>query len=92
MKYNKKIIDEFNRLNKQIKFDIDASKNKKEEIANSYRLLTIQKIIKILEQFPEKITSPEQLKDIKGIGKGTLARIDEILHLFTFQTPIFSKF
>jgi hypothetical protein len=78
-KVNKVIINEFNKLIKQIKFDIDASKNKKEEITNSYRLLTIQKIIKILENFPEKITSSEQLKNIKGIGKGTLARIDEIL-------------
>jgi DNA polymerase beta len=79
MKENNKIIDEFNRLIKQIKFDIDASKNKKEEIANSYRLLTIQKIIKILEKFPDKITNSEQLKDIEGIGKGTLSRVDEIL-------------
>lgn len=79
MKENDKIIDEFNKLIKQIKFDIDSSKNKKEEISNSYRLLTIQKIIKILEKFPEKIISSDQLKNIDGIGKGTLTRIDEIL-------------
>jgi len=76
---NNKIIQEFIKLTKQIKFDIDTSKNKKKEIANSYRLLTIQKIIKILEKFPDKITKSEQLKNIAGIGKGTLNRIDEIL-------------
>ena len=63
MKVNKEIINEFNKLIRQIKFDIDASKNKKEEITNSYRLLTIQKIIKILVNFPEKITSSDQLKE-----------------------------
>ena len=76
---NSKIISEFIKLTKQIKFDIDKSKNKKEELANSYRLLTIQKIIKILEKFPDKIISSEQLKNISGVGKGTLDRIDEIL-------------
>ncbi len=76
---NNKIISEFVKLTKQIKFDMDATKNKKEELAQSYRLLTIQKIIKILEKFPNKITSTDQLKNIDGIGKGTLSRVDEIL-------------
>ncbi len=76
---NSKIINEFIKLTKQIKFDMDLAKNKKAELAQSYRLLTIQKIIKILEKYPNKIKSSEQLKDIDGIGKGTLARIDEIL-------------
>ena len=76
---NQKIISEFYRLIKQIKYDIDLAKNKKEELVQSYRLLTIQKIIKILEKYPEKITSGEQLKDIEGVGKGTINRINEIL-------------
>jgi DNA polymerase beta len=76
---NLKIINEFYRLIKQIKYEIDLAKNKKEELTQSYRLLTIQKIIKILEKYPEKITSGEQLKDIDGIGKGTINRINEIL-------------
>ena len=29
--------------------------------------------------YPEKITKGEDLKDIKGIGKGIISRIDEIL-------------
>jgi len=76
---NQKIIDEFNKLINQIKFDIDTSKNKSEKLIHSYRLNSIQKIIKILENYPKKITSSEQLKDIKGIGKNSLQRIDEIL-------------
>jgi len=76
---NKKIIDEFYKLVNQIKFDIDSAKNKKEEMAQSYRLLTIKKVIKILEKYPEKITSGEQLEHLDGIGKGTVARINEII-------------
>ena len=76
---NAKIINEFIRLIKQIKYEIDLAKNKKEELTQSYRLLTIQKVIKILEKYPEKITSGQQLKDIDGIGKGTINRINEIL-------------
>lgn len=76
---NNKIINEFIKLTKQIKFDIDKSKNKKEELSNSFRLLTIQKIIKILEKFPDKIVNSDQLKNLPGIGKGTIDRINEIL-------------
>ena len=79
MANNQKIINEFIKLIKQIKYEMDLAKNKKEELGQSYRLLTIQKVIKILEKYPEKITSGEQLKDLDGIGKGTINRINEII-------------
>jgi DNA polymerase beta len=76
---NKKLIDEFKRLAKQIKFDIDHVSNKKQQIINMFRLKTINNVIKVIEEFKEPIKSSEQLKGIKGVGKGTLERIDEIL-------------
>ena len=79
MANNQKIINEFIKLIKQIKYEMDLAKNKKEELGQSYRLLTIQKVIKILEKYPEKITNGEQLKDLDGIGKGTINRINEII-------------
>lgn len=78
-KYNKKIIDEFKKLVKQIQFDIDNAKNNKDLIKHSFRLQSIKKILDVLENFPDKITSSNQLKNISGIGKNSLKRIDEIL-------------
>ena len=73
------IIDEFNKLSKQIKFQIDHSKNKQEKLVNSYRLQAIDKVIKILTLFPTEITNIEQVKNIKNIGKSSIDRISEIL-------------
>ncbi len=76
---NDNIINEFIRLTKQIKVDIDSEKTKKEQLSQSYRLLSIQKVIKVLEKYPEKIKSGKQVEHLEGIGKGTVNRIDEIL-------------
>ena len=76
---NIKIIDEFIKLVDQIKFDMDHTVLDKEIIRHSYRLMQIKKIINILKKYPKEIKSGKQLKDIKGIGKGTIDRINEIL-------------
>ncbi len=76
---NSKIIDEFERLIKQIKFDIDNAKDKKEELIHSFRLSSISKVLKLIKSYPNKIKSSDDLKGIKGIGKNSLNRIDEII-------------
>jgi DNA polymerase/3'-5' exonuclease PolX len=76
---NDDIINEFEKLIKQIKFDIDTAKNKKESLIHSYRLATIQKVIKVIKEYPTKIKNGDELKDIKGVGKGSIDRINEIL-------------
>ena len=78
-KSNNLLIEEFQKLKKQIRFDIDHAQNKKKRLSNSFRLQAIDKILSVLQNFPNKITSSEQLKGIKGIGKNTLERVDEIL-------------
>lgn len=78
-KINNKIIEEFNKLVKQIQYDIDHEKDKNTKLKHSFRLQSVKKALQIIENFPDKITSSVQLKDIPGIGKGTLDRIDEIL-------------
>lgn len=75
---NNLIIDQFKLLTKQIKFDIDFTTGKK-QMVNMYRLSAIQKVLKILEKYPDKITSASQLTNIKNIGKKSLERIGEIL-------------
>lgn len=75
---NQKIIDQFILLQKQIEHDM--SNNTDEELSkNRFRLAHIKKAIGILKKFPKKITSSNDLKGIEGIGKGILARVDEIL-------------
>ncbi len=76
---NENIINEFIRLTKQIKVDIDTARTKKEQLSQSYRLLSIQKVIKVLEKYPEKIKNGKQVEHLEGIGKGTINRIDEII-------------
>ena len=66
---NQLIISEFQKLIKQIKFDIDHEKNKNIKTKHSYRLQAINKIIKILINYPDEIKSSEQLKNIKGLVK-----------------------
>lgn len=75
---NKQIIDQFKLLLRQIQIDIDFTTGK-EQMINTYRLQSIKSVIKTLEKFSTEITSSDQLKGIKTIGKGSLKRIDEIL-------------
>lgn len=76
---NEKIVREFEKLIQQIKYDIDHSQSKNESMTNYYRLRQITKSLDIISKYPKEIKSGIQLKGIKGIGKGTMSRIDEIL-------------
>ena len=75
---NSKIIEQFELLVNQVKLDIDFSSGFI-QTKNMYRLAAIQKVLKILEKYPEKITLAKQLAGIKNVGKKSLARIDEII-------------
>jgi DNA polymerase/3'-5' exonuclease PolX len=79
MTLNSKIINEFKRLLKQIQFDIDNTIDNKEKIKNTFRLKNIKNALLIITKYPEKIKDGNDLKEIKGIGKGTIDRINEIL-------------
>ena len=73
------ILNEFNKLIKQIQFDIDNSSNKAESTKHMFRLQSIKKAINAIQNINFNIKSVDQVKDIQGIGKGSLARIAEIL-------------
>jgi DNA polymerase beta len=75
---NDNIISELNKLAKQIEYEIDHAP-KSDRVKNMFRLLSVRKTIKIIEKYPKTIKSADELKDIEGIGKGTLSRLDEIL-------------
>jgi DNA polymerase/3'-5' exonuclease PolX len=75
---NDVIVNNFKLLVKQIQYDIDFTTGK-EQSKNMFRLKSISTALKAIENYPEKITNSNQLKNIKGIGSGTLKRVDEIL-------------
>jgi DNA polymerase/3'-5' exonuclease PolX len=76
---NQKIVKEFEQLIEQIKIQIDNAPTTKDYISNSFRLKQISNSLEIIKKFPKEIKNGNDLKDIKGIGKGTIKRIDEIL-------------
>jgi len=76
---NELIISEFEKLLKQINYDIDNEKDKIKRNINIFRLKQITNALDIIKNFPNEIKSGSQLKEIKGIGKGVIGRIDEIL-------------
>lgn len=81
---NNTIIDEFSQLILFIENEIKKNKeeeNKKELNVNNFRLRQMKNIFKILKNYPDKITisNYQELKNVDGIGKGTLDRLKEIL-------------
>ena len=86
METNKIIIDVFTKLIKQTEedcYNLKESGKKKEATACQFKVKNYIKGLDIIKGFPEPITQPSQLKDIKGIGKGILSRIEEILETQT---------
>ena len=74
------IINEFKKLQQQIIFDIDNTSGLI-KLKNQYRLKSIIFTIKMLEKYSKKKITSEDLTElfkIKGIGKGTIKRIEEI--------------
>jgi len=81
---NEKIINEFQKLIAFIKNESDElkkTKDVKKITANNFRLRQLNNVLTILKKYPEKITVKNylELKEIDGIGSGTIDRIKEIL-------------
>lgn len=76
---NDTIIYEFTKLIKQIAHDIDEATDKKIKITNIYRLKQLGNALNIIKKYQKEIKSGDDLKDIKGIGKGIISRVDEII-------------
>jgi len=76
---NKILIDNFNKLIICKEDELSNKTDPKEKNAIRFKVNSFKKVLTKLENYPEKIESSEQVKGISGFGKGTLARIDEIL-------------
>jgi DNA polymerase/3'-5' exonuclease PolX len=81
---NDLIIKQFENLIKLIQLDIDKYKeenNEKLVTNNIFRLKNIKNSLNIIKKYPKKIIIDDlsEFKELKGIGKGTIDRIVEIL-------------
>lgn len=74
---NSKLVTEFDRLVSYLKNETDTSK----DTQNKFRLKTLLVVLGILKKYPTNITLNNymDLKELPGIGKGSLDRIKEIL-------------
>jgi DNA polymerase/3'-5' exonuclease PolX len=57
----------------------------KSEKAIIYKINAITNLIKIINMYPKEIKNGEELKDIKGVGKGSIEKINEILKTGTLS-------
>ena len=78
---NSQIINEFERLITFINEDNDKETDKKNKTANQFRLRQLKNVLSILKKYPIKITidNYSSLKEVNGIGKGSIDRVREIL-------------
>lgn len=77
---NNLIISLFEQLINYIKEDNNYITNSKEKNINQFRIKNLKNVVSIIKKYPNKITSSNELKNIVGIGKNSLKRIDEILN------------
>jgi DNA polymerase/3'-5' exonuclease PolX len=77
---NKQIVNEIDLLVKDIQYKLAKNDIDKNEVQKyKFKLKHFKNALKIIKIFPNKIKKGEDLKDISGIGKGIMSRIDEIL-------------
>ena len=79
-KGNLKIVTELASLINNIEYEINNGDIEKSEVTQyRFKLRHFKNALKIIKLFPDKIKQGNDLKDISGIGKGIISRIDEII-------------
>ena len=77
---NDKIINEFELLISELKNKSSDKSLPKSDITKiNFKIKHFKNAVNIIKIFPKKITKGDDLKDISGIGKGIISRIDEII-------------
>jgi len=66
----------------------NKDKNKKEISQITFKIINFRKALGIIKDYPNKINKGEDIKHIKGIGKGIINRIDEIIKEGTLEGEI----
>ena len=66
----------FKKLIKLIELETNNLSDKKQIIINRFRIASLIKSLRAIKQLDFQITSTDQIKDIKNIGKGTIDRVN----------------
>ncbi len=89
---NQLLINTFQKLisekNKEIRNLKEQKADKKLITPINFKIINFRKALKIIQEHPVQIKQGSDLKDYKGIGKGTITRIDEILEKGTLEDEI----
>ena len=90
---NQNIITVFEKLIQEKQKEINTLKqnkdqNKKEISQLTFKVINFRKGLKAIKEYPEEITKGEDIKHIKGIGKGIISRVDEIIKEGTLADEI----
>lgn len=75
MGVNDKLIENFQNLVEKLTYDKTTTGNK----TLTFKINNFKKVIKILESYQTPINTLEDVSDVKGIGKGSLERIEQFL-------------
>lgn len=86
------LIDQFRLLVTQIEHQIRSSDKAEDRKKHGFRLTSIKKAVEVFEDYPGKIMSGNQAKQVNGIGVKIAARIDEILKTGTLAELTEKKF
>ena len=79
---NYNLIDIFTDLIKYVEIETNYfinNNDSKNIIINRFRIKHLKNTLKVIKSFKSNIKSSDELKNIKGIGKGSLLKIQEIL-------------
>jgi DNA polymerase/3'-5' exonuclease PolX len=76
---NSKLYLEFHKLVKIYEFLYTKVSDPKEKIMFKHKIISMRNSSKQIKAYPNKIKSGKDLEELPGIGKGTIARIDEFL-------------
>lgn len=90
---NKLLAEVFQKLIQEKQSEIQELKknkeaNKKEIQGLTFKVVNFRKAVKAINEHPTKITKGEDLKSVKGIGKGIIDRINEIIAEGTLKNEI----
>ena len=89
---NQLLITQFQKLisekNKEIRNLKEQKADKKVIMPLNFKVINFNKALNIIKKYPNEIKKGEDLKNEKGIGKGVISRIDEILQKGTLGNEL----
>ena len=76
---NSKLYLEFYKLIKMYEYLYKQVTDPKEKIMFKHKIISLRNSSKQIKNYKDEIKNSKDLKELPGIGKGTMARIDEFL-------------